>query len=165
MCPKCTAKQQAKYKLAKAERQKRKDVKKDEEWRRGAINEPDARLEDFVTWEEHKELMEGITGRTPTFESYLKAKEKFMEAQRRDRRELQPSDANSIVMNVPLNPNRREGCIKNRRMWLGLIPKDAFDIQNHCSCRWCKVWKRYNKSHLLLGGIQGVKLWRSGIGE
>jgi len=164
MCPKCTAKQQAKYKLAKAERQKRKEAKQDENWRRGAINEPNALLEDFMTWEEHKELWEKITGRIPKFERYLKDKEEFMERQRRDRRELKPSDTRSIIMNVPLNP-RRGGCIKNRKMWLGLIPRDAFDIQNHCSCRYCKVWKRYNKAQLLLGGIQGVRLWKSGIGE
>lgn len=159
MCPKCTAKQQAKYKKRKAERKKRKDAERDRNWRIGVLNEPDARLEDFMSWERFQEFW----GENVKMKTYIKEKEKFMEDQRRQRRELQPSDTDSIIMNVPLDPNRREACIKNRRMFLGLIRKDAFDIQNHCSCRWCKVWKKRNKSSLLLGGVTGLDLWRSGI--
>jgi len=163
-CPKCKKRQERKLAEEKTERKRRKDAERDRNWRIGALNESDVELEDFMSWEEYKELWEKISGHTPKFkEGYLKTKEEFMERQRKDRTELEPSDLNTIVTNVPFDRVRREACIKNRRMWLGLIPKDAIDIQNHCSCRWCKVWKKYNKSHLLLGGIQGVCLWKSGI--
>lgn len=162
-CPKCLEEKRLIRQKEQYLRKKQKEAKQDENWRIGAINETDAKFEDFMTWEEYKELWEGISGRTQFKEGYLKDKERFMERQRRDRQELQPSDTRSIIFNVPLDRTRREACIKNRKMWLGMIPKDAFDIQNHCSCRWCKVWKRYNKAHLLLGGITGVNLWRSGI--
>lgn len=158
-CSKCKKRQEKKLAEEKAERKKRKDAERDRNWRIGVLNEPDARLEDFMSWERFKEFW----GEDVKYKTYLKEKEKFMQDQRRDRRELEPSDTNSIIMNVPVDPNRKKACIKNRMMWLGLIPKDAFDIQNHCSCRWCKIWKKYNKAHLLLGGIKGVKLWRSGI--
>jgi len=163
-CPKCKKRQEKKQAEEKTERKKRKEARQDEAWRIGALNEPDAEFEDFMSWEEYKALWEGITGHTPKFkEGYLKDKDKFMERQRRDRQQLEPTDTNSIIMNVPVDRYRREACLKNRRMWLGLIPRDAIDIQNHCSCRWCRVWKKYNKSHLMLGGIQGVDLWKSGI--
>lgn len=162
-CPKCLKEKRLIRQKEQFLRKKQKDLEARKQVRIGNINyNPDAKLEPYMTWQEYKELWMETTGHTPRFkEGYLKAKEQWLEDQRKYR--VQKSEVEDIVMNIPLNPNRKEGCIRNRRMWLGLIQKDAIDIQNHCSCRWCKVWKRYNKAHLLLGGITGVDLWRSGI--